>query len=87
MAIDNSVHLEGRINAHRRLLVELVSVVAAIPEAREALVAMARDNETVIDHEEDPGIEPDAALAAQQIADDEIRGILKAAMARLETKP
>ncbi|WP_411032880.1 hypothetical protein [Shinella sp. BYT-45] len=86
MAIDNTVHLEGRINAHRRLLVELISVVAAIPEARQALVAMARDNETVSDHEEDPGVEPDAAFAAQQIADDEIRAILKAAMARLETK-
>lgn len=86
MAIGNSVHLEGRINAHRRLLVELLSVVAAIPEARETLVAMARDNETVSDHEEDPGIEPDAAFAAQQIADDEIRAILKAAMARLETR-
>lgn len=86
MAIDNSAHLEGRINAHRRLLVEVVAVLAAIPEAREALVAMARDAETVIDHEEDPGIEPDVAFAAQQIADDEIRAILNAAMARLETR-
>ncbi len=86
MAIDNSAHLEGRINAHRRLLVELVAVLAAVPEAREALVAMARDAETVIDHEEDPGIEPDVAFAAQQIADDEIRAILNAAMARLETR-
>ena len=86
MTIGNSVHLEGRINAHRRLLVELISVVASIPEARAVLMAMARDNETVIDHEEDPGIEPDAAFAAQQIADDELRGILKAAMARFETK-
>jgi hypothetical protein len=86
MTIGNSVHLEGRINAHRRLLVELISVVASIPEARAVLMAMARDNETVIDHEEDPGIEPDAAFAAQQIADDELRGILKAAMARFESK-
>jgi hypothetical protein len=86
MTIGNAVHLEGRINAHRRLLVELLSVVAAIPQARDALLAMARDNETVSDHEEDPGIEPDAAFAAQQIADDEIRAILKAAMARLETR-
>ena len=86
MTIDTTAHLEGRINAHRRLLVELLSVVAAIPEARPALVAMARDNETVIDHEEDPGIEPDAAFAAQQIADDEIRAILKAAMARLDAR-
>jgi hypothetical protein len=86
MAIDNSAHLEGRINAHRRLLVELISVVAAIPEARAALVAMAQSTETVMDHEEDPGIEPDPAFAVQQIADDEIRGILAAAMARVETK-
>jgi len=86
MTNGNSIHLEGRINAHRRLLVELVCTVAAIPEARAALVAMARDNETVRDHEEDPGIEPDAAFAVQQIADNELRGILKAAMARLETK-
>ncbi len=86
MAIENAIHLEGRINAHRRLLVELVSVLAGIPEAREALVAMARDNETVVDHEEDPGSDPDPAFAAQQIADDELRAILKAAMARLETR-
>ena len=86
MTIGNSVHLEGRINAHRRLLVELISVVAGIPQAREALIAMARENETVLDHEEDPGVEPDAAFAAQQVADDEIRAILKAAMARLDTK-
>jgi hypothetical protein len=86
MTIGNAIHLEGRINAHRRLLVELLSVVAAIPETRAALLAMARDNETVSDHEEDPGIEPDAAFAAQQIADDEIRAILQSAMARLETK-
>lgn len=86
MTIGNAAHLEGRINAHRRLLVELISIVAAIPEARAALVAMARDSETVIDHEEDPGIEPDAAFAAQQIADDEIRAVLTAAMARLDTR-
>ena len=86
MTIETSPHLEGRINAHRRLLVELISVVAAKPDAPETLVAMARDNETVGDHEEDPGIEPDAAFAAQQIADEEIRAILKAAMARLDTR-
>jgi hypothetical protein len=86
MTIGNSAQIEGRINAHRRLLVELLSLVAAIPQARDALAAMARDNETVSDHEEDPGSEPDAAFAAQQIADDEIRAILTAAMARLETR-
>lgn len=86
MAGETSAHLEGRINAHRRLLVELVSILGSISEARDALIAMARDNETVIDHQEDPGVEPDTAFAAQQIADDEIRRILKAAIARLETR-
>lgn len=86
MTVDNSIRLEGRINAHRRLLVELASVMATIPAAREALLAMARDNETVFDHEEDPGIEPDAAFAAQQIADDEVRAIIEAAMARFQTR-
>jgi len=86
MTTRDLAHLEGRTNAHRRLLVELISVVAALPEARAALAAMARDNETVADHEEDPGLEPDAAFAAQQIADDEIRAILKAAMERLDTR-
>lgn len=85
MASDTSAHLEGRINAHRRLLVELVSILGTIPDTREALIAVARDSETVIDHQEDPGVEPDTAFAAQQIADDEIRRILKAAIARLET--
>lgn len=86
MAVEVTAHLEGRINAHRRLLVELISVVAAIPQAHELLVAMARENETVSDHEEDPGLEPDAAFAAQQVADDEIRAILKAALDRLESR-
>jgi hypothetical protein len=86
MAGETPAHLEGRINAHRRLLVELVSILGSIPEARDALIAMARDNETVVDHQEDPGVEPDIAFAAQQIADDEIRRILKAAIARLETR-
>jgi hypothetical protein len=86
MTMHGTAHIEGRLNAHRRLLVELISVMAAIPETREALQAMARDTETVSDHEEDPGIEPDAAFAAQQIADDEIRAILKAAMSRLSTR-
>ena len=85
MTID-SARLEGRINAHRRLLVEFISAIAAIPEVREAVSAMAQDAETVADHEEDPGIEPDLAFAAQQVADDEIREILRAAMARLSAR-
>ena len=83
MTAADTLHLEGRLNAHRRLLVSLFSAIAALPEARALITALARENETVSVHEEDPGVEPDSAFACQQIADDEMRAILVAALARL----
>ncbi|QRM56237.1 hypothetical protein [Sinorhizobium sp. BG8] len=79
--------VEGRLNAHRRLFVSLFSVLAHLPEARSAILAFARDAEVVADHEEDPGMDPDATFAVQQIADDEIRAILGAAIRRFEAEP
>lgn len=84
MSIHSSAHLEGRVNAHRRLLVELVSILGALPETRAHLLAMAGGNETGVDHQEDPGLFPDKSIAAQQIIDDEVRRIVRAAMARIE---
>ena len=76
--------IEGRLNAHRRMMVSLISILAGIPDARAAIEAMARDSETVIDHEEDPGVEPNTAFAAQQIADEEIRAIVAAGLRRFD---
>lgn len=84
MDMTDMTGIEGRLNAHRRLMVSLVSILAGFPDARAAIEAMARDSETVIDHEEDPGIEPDAAFAAQQIADEEIRAIVAAGLRRFD---
>jgi hypothetical protein len=75
-------HLEGRLNAHRKLFIALSAFIAASSEGRAFLERLAEDSETVSDHEEDPGIEPDNGFAMQQIADDEMQSIVKAALSR-----
>ncbi|WP_438752790.1 hypothetical protein [Pararhizobium sp. O133] len=75
-------HLEGKLNAHRKLLVAMAAFIAESSEGRAFLNRLSRDSETVSDHEEDPGIEPDSSFAIQQIADDEMQSIIKAALSR-----
>ncbi len=75
-------HLEGRLNAHRKLFVALTAFIAESAEGRAFLERLSQDSETVADHEEDPGIEPDGSFAIQQIADDEMQSIVKAALSR-----
>ena len=86
MEMNGQAEIEGRLNAHRRLLVSLVSLLADLPDARAAIETFGRDSETVIDHEEDPGFEPDAAFAAQRIADEEIRAIVDAGLRRAKAR-
>lgn len=76
-------HLDGRLNAHRKILVALAAFIAESAEGRAFLERLAQDSETVSDHEEDPGIEPDDGFAMQQIADDEMQSIVKAALSRV----
>jgi hypothetical protein len=74
--------IDGRLNAHRKLLVALASYIAQSSEGRSFLESLLHDTEIVRDHEEDPGIEPDLGFAGQQIADDEMRAIVQAGWAR-----
>lgn len=76
--------IDGRMNAHRRLLVALIAHTARNEEGRAFLENLLHDTAIVSDHEEDPGIEPDLGFAAQQIGDDEMRSIVKSALARAE---
>jgi hypothetical protein len=76
--------IDGRLNAYRRLLVGLMAHVARDAEGWALLEAMARDTETVSDHEEDPGVVPDAGFAAQNLADEEIHAVITAALTRAE---
>ncbi|MBY3170182.1 hypothetical protein [Rhizobium laguerreae] len=73
---------EARLNALRRLFVSLLTIIAGDPKFHQALESLAHENETVGDHEEDPGAEPSRAFAIQGLANDEIRAILKDALAR-----
>ncbi|KQV38331.1 MULTISPECIES: hypothetical protein [unclassified Rhizobium] len=74
--------IDARINAHRRLLVALIAYIARDEKGLAFLEGLLCDTEIVSDHEEDPGIEPDSGFAAQQIGDEEMRAIVKAALAR-----
>lgn len=74
--------IEGRLNAHRKLLVSIVDLLADMPAARSALQRVQRDHEVHRDHEEDPGIDPDRMYAVQRIASAEITAIIQAGMAR-----
>lgn len=76
--------IDGRLNAYRRLLIGLMTHVARDDDGRQMLQAMARDTETVADHEEDPGVLPDEGFARQNLADAEIRAIIAAALTRAE---
>ena len=73
---------EVRLAAHRRLLVTVVALLADDPEKRRVLEEFARENEIPSDQEEDPGIVPGDAFAMQGAADEEIRAILRHALAR-----
>ncbi|KQY05112.1 hypothetical protein ASD36_11740 [Rhizobium sp. Root1334] len=76
--------LEGRLNAHRKLLVALAAFIADGAEGRAFVERLRRDAETVLDHEEDPGVEPNGSFATQQIADDELQSIVTAALLRVQ---
>jgi hypothetical protein len=78
----NLMTLEGRLNAHRKLLVSLVALLDSVPEARETIQRMRMEQETHRDHEEDPGIEPDETYAVQRIAAQEIMDIIGAGIKR-----
>lgn len=74
--------LEARLNGHRKLFIALTAFIAESSEGRAFLDRLARETETVVDHEEDPGIVPDDGFALQAGADEEMRSIVKAALSR-----
>ncbi len=76
--------VEGRLNAHRKLLIAVLALLARDREGRDLIQRLLTDNETVRDQEEDPGIEPDRGFAIQNISDEETLAILRTAIARAE---
>jgi len=76
--------LEGRLNAHRELLIELLAAMIGGEVTITAFLRRLRDDATFKDNEEDPGLLPEAAFAIENSAAEEVRAILEAARARAE---
>ncbi|SMF08525.1 hypothetical protein SAMN02982989_5005 [Xaviernesmea oryzae] len=76
--------LEGRLNAHRELLIELLAAMIGGEVTITALLRRLREDATFKDNEEDPGVLPEDAFAIENSAAREVRAILEAARARAE---
>ncbi|RWX79275.1 hypothetical protein EPK99_12025 [Neorhizobium lilium] len=73
--------LEARLNAHRELIIDLLAAVIGGEKAEDVLRRL-RDDASVSDYEEDPGVMPDEAFALENATASETRAILDAARAR-----
>ncbi len=78
--------LEGRLHAHRELLVDMLAAMIGGEMTIVAFVQKLRDSATFKDNEEDPGADPGEAFAIENAAAREVRAILEAARARAEAE-
>lgn len=78
---------EARLNAHRKLLVKILSLLAENPDLAKALQRYKDETENVQDHQEDPGVEPDPAFAVKGRSTEELQAMLSAALIRAEAEP
>lgn len=76
--------LEGRLSAHRELMIEMLSAMIGGEVTITAFLRKLRDDATFKNSEEDPGVIPEEAFAIENAAAREIRAILEAARARAE---
>lgn len=75
---------EARLNAHRKLLVQILTMLANDPAYAEMLERYKLDTENVQDFQEDPGVEPDPAFAVRGKAVEELQAMLSAALVRAD---
>jgi hypothetical protein len=81
----NPYEMEARLNAHREVLIALLS--ALVHDQRYATVFEELHHDTqFMDGEEDPGIIPSKAYASETHAADEIRRLLEAARMRSKAR-
>jgi hypothetical protein len=74
--------LEGRLNAHRELMIEMLAAMIGGEVTITTFLRKLRDDATSKDNEEDPGSIPEEAFAIENAAAREMRSILEAARAR-----
>ena len=74
--------LEGRLSAHRELLIDMLAAMIGGEVTITQFLKKLRDDGTFKDNEEDPGLLPDTGFAIENSAARELRTILEAARAR-----
>lgn len=84
MSTSTLEELEGRLNAQRELLIEMLAAMIGGEITITTFLRRLRDDATFKDNEEDPGLIPESAFAIENAAAREVRSILEAARARAE---
>ncbi len=79
--------LEGRLNAHRELMIDMLAAMIGGEMTITRFLQRLRDDATFKDNEEDPGVLPDEGFAIANGSAREIRAILEAARARAAADP
>lgn len=79
---ENLSTLEARLNAHRRLLVMILTQLSADTKYRSVLDVMLQENRSLSNYEEDPGVEPSTAFAMQSCTNGEVSSIIDDAVSR-----
>ncbi|WP_377296776.1 hypothetical protein [Rhizobium sp. SGZ-381] len=74
--------MEGRLNAHRELMIDFIAALLAGDQSLQRFTRRLSEDASFKDHEEDPGVVPGEGIAIANKAADEIRSILEAARAR-----
>lgn len=74
--------LEGRLNAHRELMIDMLAAMIGGQMQITQFIQRLRDDATFKDNEEDPGVLPDGSFAIENAAARELRTVLQAAQAR-----
>jgi hypothetical protein len=74
--------LEGKLNAHRELMIDFIAALLGGDESLSAFTSRLADDASYKDHEEDPGAVPGEGIALENAAAAEVRAILETARAR-----
>lgn len=82
MSTLTSEEMEGRLNAHRELMIDMLAAMIGGEITTAQFLKRLRDDATFKDHEEDPGVLPDQGFAIEAAAARELRTVLEAARAR-----
>lgn len=82
MSTMTTEELEGRLSAHRELMIDMLAAMIGGESRTSQFLARLRDDATYKDHEEDPGVLPDSGFAIANAAARELRTVLEAARAR-----